>query len=233
MTGFAQVNFAPSEADDVKGFALTLKSVNHRFFDLHLRLPSDSDSLEMKLRRAIKGKIARGHVELTVSYAAAQGTAALVNREVVGSYVQAFREAQQIYGIDGEIDLNNALRMPGAMSGGGSRLDEDTEDAVMVQLDATIAKLNTMREQEGEAIAAELMERTERLKAALDEVFLHREQVLRATHERIRCRLSELLAQSSLNQDRVLQEAAILAERSDVQEEIARLRSHIDHFRSL
>jgi uncharacterized protein (TIGR00255 family) len=233
MTGFAQVNVAPFGSNGAHGFALTLKSVNHRFFDLHLRLPSDSDALEMKLRHAIKGKIARGHVEVTVSYSAAQGAAALVNREVVGNYVQAFREAQQMFGIGGEIDLNNALRIPGAMSGGGARGDEANDDAVVAQLDSAIAKLNIMREQEGDAIAAELVERTDRLKSALDEVFSHREQVSRATHERIRTRLSDLLEQSSLNEERVLQEAAILAERSDVQEEIARLRSHIDHFRLL
>ena len=83
MTGFAQVNFAPSEADDVKGFALTLKSVNHRFFDLHLRLPSDSDSLEMKLRRLLKEKINRGHVDLTLSIERANASGMQLNRELV------------------------------------------------------------------------------------------------------------------------------------------------------
>ncbi|GAC1654438.1 MAG: YicC family protein [Acidobacteriaceae bacterium] len=233
MTGFAQINVPPSDTGTTPGFSITLKSVNHRFFDLHLRLPGDSDGLEMKLRRAIKGKIARGHVELTVSYSGAQGSAALVNREIVGSYVQAFREAQQIFGVGGEVDLNNALRLPGAMSAGGTNSDAGAEDAVVEQLATGIKKLNVMREQEGEALVVELTERTHRLRSALDEVSSHRDQVLQATHERIRNRLSELLSQSSISEDRVLQEAAILAERSDVQEEIARLRSHIEHFHSL
>src|SRR5437867_13213899 len=112
MTGFAQVK---GQVSPELGFTLSLKSVNHRFLDLHFRLPSDADALEMKLRRLLKEKLARGHVEVTLSleYSGSNGVA--FNRQLVASYVQAFRAAADEFGVSGEPDLNVVLRMPGAM----------------------------------------------------------------------------------------------------------------------
>lgn len=233
MTGFAQVAHAAREGENAPGFAITLKSVNHRFLDLHLRLPSDADGLEMKVRRALKEKLTRGHVEFTLSLAGGGEATALINREVVGNYVQAFRQAADLFGVGGEVDLNTALRMPGAMSAGAGGASETLEDEVLAQLDLAVAKLNVMREQEGAAIAAELRDRIGRLEHAMNQVSAVREQVTRAVHERVRARLAELLSGTSFSEDRVLQEAALIAERSDVQEELARLKSHIEHFLSL
>src|SRR3954469_2751472 len=108
MTGFAQVkgvtiarNGAPPA-----GFTLSLKSVNHRFLDLHLRLPSETDSLEMKVRRMLKEKLARGHVELTLTLEQANASQMAVNRPLVEGYVHAFRAAARDFGIAAEPDLN-------------------------------------------------------------------------------------------------------------------------------
>src|ERR1700687_491984 len=90
MTGFAQVK---GQSPDQVAFTITLKSVNHRFLDLHLRMPADSDALEMKVRRIFKEKLHRGHVELTLSMERADGSALAVNRPLVGGYVNVFREA--------------------------------------------------------------------------------------------------------------------------------------------
>jgi uncharacterized protein (TIGR00255 family) len=231
MTGFAQLQCPATH--EVTGFTLTLKSVNHRFLDLHLRLPSNADSLEMKLRRALKDKLARGHVEVTLNLHPGEGDAQLFNSEVVGNYVQAFRQAAEHFGVGSEVDLNTALRMPGAMSAGAEGFSEALEDAVLAQLDAAVAKLNTMREQEGLAIANELRERLGHLSQAIEQVSGVREQVTRSTYERLRSRLSELLSSANVSEERILQEAAMIAERSDVQEELARLRSHIEHFEQL
>src|SRR5262249_10084750 len=112
MTGFAQVKGQVSAS---LGFSLALKSVNHRFLDLHFRLPADTDSLEMKLRRLLKEKMARGHVEVTLSLEHSGNNGVALNRQLVASYVQAFRAASQEFGVSGEPDLNVVLRMPGAM----------------------------------------------------------------------------------------------------------------------
>ena len=112
MTGFAQVK---GQVNGQLNFTLSLKSVNHRFLDLHFRMPSDSDSLEMKLRRQLKEKIARGHLELTLSLNREEGVVFALNRQLVLGYVEAFRTAAKELGVSSEPDLNVVLRIPGAL----------------------------------------------------------------------------------------------------------------------
>src|SRR3979490_1866718 len=128
MTGFAQVkgevngtmdgSTGGRAAGDSKGrvaFALSLKSVNHRFLDLHFRMPSGTDSLEMQLRRLLKQKIARGHVEVTLSLERSSSESFSLNRDLVGGYIAAFRAAAAQFSLSAEPDLNAILRMPGAL----------------------------------------------------------------------------------------------------------------------
>jgi len=227
MTGFAQVK---SHAGEGTSFTLSLKSVNHRFLDPQLRLPMEMDELEMKIRRILKERLARGHVEVTLSVERRGGQGYEFNRELVGGYVAAFRRAASEFSTGGEPDLNNVFRMPGAL-GGVMPLDGNFEAAVLGAMDQAIVKLNIMREQEGSGMEAELRRRLTALEQATEEVSKLRSAVSRAYMEKVRSRMQELL--ENVDQDRILQEAAILAERSDIQEELVRLHTHIDHFRKL
>ena len=229
MTGFAQVR---GQVSAQLAFALSLKSVNHRFLDLHFRLPSDTDSLEMKLRRQLKEKLARGHVEvtLTLDYSAASGVT--FNRQLVGAYVQAFRSAADEFGITGEPDLNVVLRMPGAMDSSAERAGAELEAAVLARVEEALAKLNEMREEEGRGIGQELRDRMRHLEKAGAGVEGHRSAILRAYADRLQLRMQEMLG-AQIDKERVLQEAAVLVDRSDIQEEMVRLNTHVKHFLSL
>ncbi len=227
MTGFAQVK---SQVSDGISFTLSLKSVNHRFLDPQLRLPMDMDELEMKVRRVLKERLARGHVEVTLNVDRRGGGGYDFNRELVGGYVEAFRKAAREFNITGEPDLNNVFRMPGAL-GVLTPLDGNLEVAVLAALDQAIQKLNVMREQEGRGMDAELRRRLASLEQGTEEVSRMRAAVSRAYMEKVRARMQELM--ENADQDRILQEAAILAERSDIQEELVRLHTHIEHFRKL
>ncbi len=227
MTGFAQVK---SQAGEGTSFTLSLKAVNHRFLDLQLRLPLDLDELEMKIRRTLKERLARGHVEVTLSVDRRGGEGYEFNREMVGGYIEAFRKAAREFGTNGEPDLNNVFRLPGAL-GAVTPLDGNFEASVLAALDQAIQKLNVMREQEGRSMEAEMRSRLNSLEQATNEVSKLRTAVSRAYMEKVRSRMQELL--ENADQDRILQEAAILAERSDIQEELVRLHTHIEHFRKL
>ena len=229
MTGFAQVK---SQAGEGVSYVLSLKSVNHRFLDPQLRLPADMDELEMKIRRLLKERLARGHVEVTLAVDRRAGEGFDYNRELVGGYVAAFRKAAQEFGTTGEPDLNVVFRMPGAL-GASAGLDGNFQSAVLAGLEQAIQKLNVMREHEGDDMAAELRRRLKVLNDASDEVSKLRGAVTRAVMEKVRGRMQELLENGNYDQDRILQEAALLAERSDVQEELVRLQTHIEHFRKL
>jgi uncharacterized protein (TIGR00255 family) len=229
MTAFAE--FKGKMNDDV-AFTLTIKSVNHRFLDLHLRMPPQTDALEMKLRRVLKEKMARGHVELTLSVDGAGAKALAVNRELLGGYVHAFRHAAKDFGIAGEPDLNAAFRIPGALTSGGTELDAASEAGVLDGLYQVITQLDRMRLQEGRGLERELRERMGRLRQATAEVEKLRGAITRAYLEKVQSRMKELIG-SHADHDRILQEAALLAERSDIQEEVVRLANHIQHFLGL
>jgi len=103
MTGYAQVK---EHASDQLTITLSLKSVNHRFLDLHLRIPSELDAVEMRVRRVLKERLHRGHIEVTLAIERAGGAGFAVNRELVGGYLQAFRQAAEEFGVSAEPDLN-------------------------------------------------------------------------------------------------------------------------------
>ena len=233
MTGYARV---AGQVEGGRSFTLSLKSVNHRFLDLQFRLPPESDGLEMKLRRLLKEKMARGHVDVTVALerTSEEGAALdfVVNKEIVGGYVQAFRMAAREFGVSGEPDLSAILRIPGAMEAGAPRVGESLEQAVLACVPGALEGLNAMREEEGRATARELRERMGRLREAVGEVGAHRLLVQKSHMERLQTRLQELMG-AQADPARVLQEVAVLVDRSDIQEELVRLGNHIEHFLGL
>jgi uncharacterized protein (TIGR00255 family) len=229
MTGFAQ---ARGQVHDGLGFTLSLKSVNHRFLDLHLRMPSDNDALEMQLRRALKAKLARGHVELTLSIERTGGPVMAFNHELVGGYIETLRSIAKEFGVEAQPDLNAILKMPGAMDAGSGASDEELQPSVLKALDDAIAKLDAMRAEEGRGIDRELRERMQRLATATTEIGKHRAAVSRAYLDKVQQRMQELVG-AHADKDRILQEAAILAERSDIREELVRMETHVQHFLGL
>jgi uncharacterized protein (TIGR00255 family) len=243
MTGFAQVKGevksqpqAPATSAPANGslaFALSLKSVNHRFLDLHFRLPSGADLLEMQLRRLLKEKIARGHVEVTLSLDRGSNETFTLNRTLVRGYVAAFRAAAAELALSAEPDLNAILRIPGALDASGDvRQSDELETAVMAKVNEVLDRLNQMREEEGRGIESELRQRMNHLVEASRNLHQHRRAVLQDYMERLHSRMQELLG-SGADKERLMQEAALLVDRSDIQEEIVRLETHVQHFLGL
>jgi uncharacterized protein (TIGR00255 family) len=229
MTGFAQIKGQQGKT----AYTFSAKSVNHRFLDLHLRLPGRSDLFEQQLRKLFKEKMHRGHIELTLTleYAGASGIS--INREIVSGYVKAFRELSDELDWHGELDLNAIFRLNGVLSASSEMPEESELQAALLAAAAElISLLNANRRLEGDHTRAELESRMDQLERNTAEVETLRGTVLQAHLERIRLRMAELL-EGKADPDRILQEAAMLAERSDIQEEIVRLMTHIKHFRGL
>jgi uncharacterized protein (TIGR00255 family) len=229
MTGFAQVK---GQVNAQLSFAISLKSVNHRFLDIHFRLPSDTDALEMKLRRMLKEKMARGHVEVILNLDRSGNNGVAINRQLIAGYVQAFRAAADEFGVDGEPDLNVVLRMPGAMDAAAEKAGDELEVAVMEQINDLLSRLNEMREEEGRSIGTELRARMANLEKGVAGVEAHRTTILRSYSERLQSRMQEVLG-AQVDKERVLQEVAVLVDRSDIQEELVRLNAHVKHFLGL
>jgi len=229
MTGFSQVK---ARLDGQLNFTLSLKSVNHRFLDLHFRMPSETDALEMKLRRVLKERLARGHVELLLNLDRSGNESMSLNRAMVNGFVQAFRTAAGEFGLTAEPDLNAILRMPGALESTSIPVEDHLDDTVLAKLEEALEALNHMREEEGRGIERELRERMHHVQHAGQQVEKHRHATLKTYTERLKTRLQELIG-SQIDPERVMQEAALLVDRSDIQEELVRLETHVQHFLGL
>jgi uncharacterized protein (TIGR00255 family) len=231
MTGYASLR---GSVRDSVAFTLSLKSVNHRFLDLHLRLPSSCDALEVQLRRVLKENLRRGHVEVTLQLERRAATELQLNAGLLEAYVQAFRAAAELHGVTSEPDLNAMLRIPGMMSTEvGTGEIEGLDAAVLSQIVPLVGKLNEGRAQEGASLAAELRASMLRLQAFGEEMAGLRNGVREAQFERLRSRLMELTQGVAVTEERLLAEAAVLAEKSDIEEEIVRLRTHVERFVSM
>ncbi|HXY11411.1 MAG TPA: YicC/YloC family endoribonuclease [Terriglobales bacterium] len=229
MTGFAQVT---GQANGRHSFNLSLKSLNHRFLDLHFRMPPGTEELEMKVRRRLKERLIRGHVELVLNLETNAGESFRFNREWLGGYLEAFRAVAREFGLAAEPDLNLILRLPGAFELANPPADPLLEEAILAKLDEALARLNEMREQEGRDAERDLRERMRRIERARQEVEKCRQATVVAYQEQLHRRMQELIG-SQVEPERILQEAALLADRSDIAEELVRLESHIQQFLGL
>ena len=236
MTGFAQAHV------DRDGCALriNLRSVNHRFLDLHLRMPDGFEVFESRIRQAIRNSLRRGHVDVNVYYEPVGGSTVEVNREVAGAYMKAVERLRQEFDVKTEPDLIALFRLPGVVAAPGSASalqDEEMQEKLGAQVDAcleqVLGRLETMRRSEGEALAREMSVILGRISSRTAELETLVEAVRPAFARRLAVRLAELLNGAQIDPARLAQESALLAERSDVSEELARLRSHVEQFQDL
>jgi uncharacterized protein (TIGR00255 family) len=224
MTGFARARRALGDGELV----VSLKSLNHRGLDIHVHAPTAIDPLEGALRATLKSRISRGHVEVRVTLpkSVSDGVSAL-NRSLLSDYLKAYRAAAAEHGIEAEPDLNAALRVPGVF-GEAEELEAPagTGEALVAALEEALGELNAFREREGAEIAAEMYKHNRQVAAAAEDMEAIRAGATAAFHSRLTQRLAELLKGAQIDPQRLAQEAAILADRSDIGEELARLKIH-------
>jgi uncharacterized protein (TIGR00255 family) len=224
MTGFARVRRPLGESELV----VTLKSVNHRALDLHFHTGPEFDPFESAMRAAMKRELARGHVSIRVAIEQPNGMGGLsVDRTRLAGFIAAFRSAKEEYGLSGEPDLNAAFRIPGIISDlAVGDLPPGFESVLTGALDEALGILNQFRSREGGEIVQLLLERNASIREAAAKIEEIRSRALGAFQARLKERLAELLAGATLEPQRIAQEAAVLADRSDIGEEIARLQIH-------
>lgn len=233
MTGYAQ-----AQAEEGGWVArVTLKSVNHRFLDLRLRLPDELAPAEPRLRALVRDRVRRGHLDITFQLENAQRQAAEVNEELVRRYIELYRRLQKEYGLAGEPDLGTLLRLPGALRAGPTAPTPEDSERLMALAERLLleglSRLDEMRSAEGSALARELRGCVERIRSGEMQLRGLSEKALPGAHQRLTERLRELLGDTSLDPARLAEEAAYLAERCDIREELTRLESHAAQFLEL
>lgn len=232
MTGYAQAQSIES------GWTLriSIRSVNHRFLDLHVRVPDGFEPLEPRIRQIVRERVHRGHLDVTLYHELAGPSAVGVNEDVAAAYVEAVNSLRRKFDIQAEPDLASILRLPGVIGSPITSLDEQIErlDAVAARcLSDALDKLDRMRESEGQHLREEMSGRLRTIAGHADKIRTIAERAAPAFARRLEQRLKDLLAETQIDPTRLAQEAAIAAERSDVSEELARLASHVQQFQAL
>ena len=236
MTGYAQ---ARAEQD---GWALrvSLRSVNHRFLDLRLRLPEGFESVEPSVRQVLRDCLRRGHIDVTLHFEPVGPAAVQVNAQLAEAYLRAAEDLRRKFALNAEPDLVAVMRLPGVVAAAGApngafndELQERLAGRVSACLLEALERLEEMRRQEGAQLAVEMTRRLDSIADHASRIEVLAERMRPAYARRLETRLQELLGNTPLDPARLTQEAALLAERGDISEEIARLRSHVDQFRKL
>lgn len=232
MTGYAQAQIA---ADGV-GLRISIRAVNHRFLDLHLRVPEGFEPLEPRIRQIVRDRVRRGHLDVMLRYELAGPAAVAVNQEVAAAYLRAAEELRKQYGVKSETDIASILRLPGVIGSAAVSSDDEIarlEPAMSACLHEALDKLDQMRALEAVALRDDMSARLATIARNAGRVSALAEQARPAFARRLEARLKELLGDMQIDPARLAQEAAIAAERSDVSEELARLASHVSQFQSL
>lgn len=231
MTGFGR-GAATGENFSV---AVDLKTVNNRFLDVHLRLGAELSSLEAIVKRRIGARLSRGRVDANISFERTGEVAYELNRPLIAGFITALRAMQQEFEVAGEPDINVLARLPGAMQPVRDGIHPEMIDGVERAVDEALDELEQMRLREGEELAAEMRSRLEEIARHVPVIEEAASSLVDAYRARLQKRIGEMLARNGqgleIDPSRLAQEVAYLADRSDISEEIARLKSHLAQFR--
>lgn len=232
MTGFGREH----KVIDGREYLIEIRSVNSRYYEFTAKLPRQYMYLEEKLKTLLKEKISRGKVEVSLSVYNIKGkeTAVTVNDLVVENYVTAMREAGEKFGLTDDLSLNSIFKMTDAFN--VVRADVDEEEiwlAVKETAEGALDKFVKMREAEGEKMKADILEKLSNIEAMIEKVCEYSPETVKAYRERLMAKMMEILENKQIDEQRILLEAGIFAEKVAVDEETVRLKSHFEQFRKM
>jgi uncharacterized protein (TIGR00255 family) len=207
-----------------------VRSVNHRFFNVTIKLPPELSRWEGEVREALRQLVSRGHVTLSARCERGSDGSATIDEARFGAAVNLLKELQTKYALDGAVDVAAVLRMPDVMGALGEPAPEDAEE--LTRLVAIAAgKLRDSREQEGAKLRDDIVARLHVIQAAVERIAERAPQRVIEHRDRLREAVRQLTDGIVIDEQRLAQEIALLAERHDVHEELARFAVHIDAFR--
>ncbi len=232
MTGYG------SAKGSVEGQEITveLKSVNNRYLDCSVRLPRNFLFAEETVKQAVSAGVSRGKVDVFVSAQASQdsGTVVSVNEELARGYRDAVAHIADALGLESGLNAFSIARFPDVLTVERRELDKDKAAAALSEITAkAVEEFNAMREREGERLRRDMLGKLETIEGLVSVVEERSPQTVKEYRERLEARLRDILADRSLDEQRVITEAAIFADRTAVDEETVRLRSHIAQFRAM
>lgn len=233
MTGFGRA----TTSSDNYSISVDLKTVNNRFLDVNMRLPSELQALEATIKKLISTRLARGRVEANLQYDRNDEIMLDLNRPLIKGFLAAMKDMRDEFSLAGEPDINVIARLPNVVATKKEEPSDEFLYAIENAFNAALDDLEQMRAKEGAMLATELASRLSEIENRIPTIESESASVAEEHTRRLTKRINEMLAktdsQIELDQARLAQEVAYLVDRADISEEIARLRSHIEHFREI
>lgn len=233
MTGFGR----GFETSDEFAVTVEIKTVNNRFLDVNLRLGSELQPAESTIKRQIGNRLSRGRVDVSVTYERTRQINYELNRPMISGFLAAMKEMQREFGLSGEPDINVIARLPNVLAPKRDELDEHFIVGLERAVNFALDDLERMRANEGEMLKNELGFRLSEIEKRIPTIESEAAGVADEYRQRLTKKIGEMLArvdsQIDIDQGRLAQEVAFIADRCDISEEIQRLRSHIEQFRQI
>jgi len=233
MTGFGRAEKQSGRFS----FRAEIRSVNNRFIDINTRLPKFLYQLELELKKLVKSRCSRGSFDLTINLERANGSPAAqeikANLPQAEQYLKAFTEIKKELGLNGEIEIGSLLDLRDIIKTEAPEFDSSQEETIFEVVEGALAELIKMREVEGQNLESDILNQIEDIGQLTESIQSRRPIVIKESHDRLRAKIKALCDGIDMDETRLAQEAAILADRSDFSEEITRLESHLQQFKAL
>jgi uncharacterized protein (TIGR00255 family) len=230
MTGYG------TGSSQVEGTAahVEVRTVNHRFLDLHIRIPKEYSALESEVQQATRGLLTRGRVDVTVNIQCTRSAEFHIDTGVIRNYLEVTQKLREEHRLDGSLDLNTLLTLPGVIQSKDSlpadSVDQRVSEVVQKSLREALDSVVRMRCREGATLEADLVRHLAAIRENADRVQAVASSVPGEFRRRLEERLSQALPQGVIDPQRLAQEVAFLAEKCDISEEVTRLNCHLDQF---
>ena len=232
MTGFGRSKLEINSRE----YIVEIKSVNHKYSDISIKLPRNIMCFEEKIKKIISNNISRGKVDVFVTFNnySEEGKDVVINKELAQNYINQLKELAQENGLDDKIRVTEITKMPDVLQ---LKIQDAESDVIWQELEKCVTEaVNNfveMREVEGERIKQDLLTRINNVESLVNSIFSNTTGLIEEYVVKLRERIKEILSTDVVDEARLAQEIDIYADKCSVEEELTRLRSHISQFRSL
>ena len=230
MTGFGRHT---EETADWK-VTVEVKSVNNRYLDVAVKMPKQFISLEENIKKSVSTAVSRGRVDvfLTIEEISEKNQTVIVDKELALAYYQAVKEIKDITSISSDINLGDIAAFYGVLTLNKDEADLDSLwQVIAMALDGALAKLCEMRKVEGEKLSTDIMDRLATVKIIKDKIEERSPIVIKEHREKLYARMTEILGEVAVDEEKLLNEVAFFTDKADIAEEMARLDSHMEQFK--
>lgn len=230
MTGFGRAEASVNGRD----ITVEIKSVNHRYFEFLCRTTRGYSFLEEKLKSYVAQKVSRGKIDMYVSLSSSDetGTEVTVNHQLAKAYLDAFKEIETEYNLENDVTVSCIARYPDVLTVTKAPEDEEQVLADVLQVvDVALNSFISMREAEGEKLKADILSRAETILNIVSKIEKKSPQTVLEYERRLKAKIEETLSDKNIDEQRILTEVAIFADKVAVAEETVRLRSHFEQLK--